>query len=186
MALRGASIFEHMGFLDKFTKLSPEAQRLVDLKRQQLEKQAEGIREQIRASRDAQITRMQAEHRARIAPIEASIEASKRDSIHNLHKAMLTSMSMILSMNLSSALMRSIPREETERRNAKHTIRDRVQEKVDALKTDFTEENLAELEKWALARVENDKQGIEVVKKAFADFAQKLQEGGIAFESPAE
>jgi len=171
-----------MGLFERLGKLSPDAQRLVDLKKQQLEKEAAGIREQIITSRDAQIARMQTEHQARMAPIEASIEASKRESINNLQRAMLNSISMMLTMNLSSTLMRSIPREETDMRNAMHAIRDQVQEKVDTLKTDLSQENLTGLEKWALERVGGDEQSAEAVKKAFANFTQKLQEAGIALK----
>ena len=46
------------GFFERLTKPSPEAQRLIDLQKQQLEQKGAAFREQITAARDASVARM--------------------------------------------------------------------------------------------------------------------------------
>ena len=95
-----------MGFFEKFTKPSPEAQQLIDLQKRQLAGQAEEIRGQIANSKDARIAALNAAHASRIAPIEAQIAARQSERLDLRKQVMLGSNCSMLTVGLLSPLGR--------------------------------------------------------------------------------
>lgn len=172
-----------MGFLDKFTKLSPDAQRLVDLKTKKIKLEANAIGEQARTMRDRQIAEIQTESNARIAPIEQRMEERRRETLDHGRKTLLGMHCMSLEMGLSSTLFRAVaPEQMANRKGARNTIETEVNGKVNVLKNNPSRENLNDIEMWAQERVRGNQQTMEQVKGIFTDFAQKLRQDGIALE----
>lgn len=177
-ALAGTTYTCGMGFFEKFTRPSPETQRLVDLKKQQLEQEAAGIREQITAWRDTQIARANAEHAARVAPIEQHIEAGKREMADMGKRTMLGIQCSRLMVGLLGPLTDELRRSEvSDMRGAMRGLRDEIEKQADTLKQNPNDETLQEFEHWAIERAGEK---AEKVLDEFKKFRERLVQDGIA------
>ncbi len=166
------------GLFERLTKLSPAAQQLVDLKKQQLEKEAEGIRKQIADHRDAQIARMNSEHQARMAPIEASIADRKREMADMAKSAMLGAQCSRLMVGLLGPLTDGLRRGGVpDMRGAMRGLHGEIEKQTDTFKQQPTNEVLQKFESWALERAGD---GAEKVRSEFKAFRERRAADGIA------
>ena len=167
-----------MGFFEKLTRPSPETQRVIDLKKQQLEQEAAGVRERITTWRDNEIARTNAEHAARMAPIEQRIEAGKREMADMGKKVMLGAQCSRLMVGLLGPLSDSLRRGETpDMRTAMRGLHDEIEKRTDAFKQNPNDETLQEFEHWA---IEHAGEKAEKVQGEFKEFRERLVGDGIA------
>jgi|SRR3989344_1652722 len=165
------------GFFERLTKPSPEAQRLIDLQKQQLEQKGAAFREQITAARDASVARMNVEHQARIAPIQQQIDERKREMADMGRRALLGSHCSRIMVALLNPLTRALRKDgASDIRSAMRAIHDDIEQHIEAFKQQPTDEALTIFEHWAVERAGEES---ERVRSEFKAFRERLAADGI-------
>jgi len=168
-----------MGFFEGFRRPNPDVDRLVELKKQQMQAEAAEVLKSVRTQADAKMAKMNADHAARMAPVEASIAKHKSDRERMFKNALLNSHCMSLMMGLYNPLSNAARVNATDRISARKKLRGDIEKGVEVIKADPTKKNLEAFQAWALDQVQ-DEQGKAAVQKEFDKFMDSLNKDSIS------
>jgi hypothetical protein len=163
-----------MGFLEKWTRPSPEVQKVVDAEKAKMGTEADKITAGIEEYKKAEIAKLDEEYAARMAPIEQHIAATKDKMQQQIEQHTFENMFIGLRTMLPGYLATF----GKQNANPGATMKE-AKERVENLKENLTAETLTQLEAWSLEQVAGNDRGMQKIKRVFEDFRQELEKKGV-------